>query len=257
MRACLGLAVIATAFAGSAAVAEGCPKPEDEIATDRPDVTNSSLVVPQGSVQVENGINYSGHGDSRSVDGTNSRIRVGVAPCLEVLVDIPTYFGTVRGPAISGFTDVAPAIKWQISPDPGKFDLSVVAGIGLPTGTVGIVPRGPQPYLQAPWSFELGQGWGLNGMFTEFFQPDDPTDKLVTETTVSLEKKVTEKADLFVEYVGDYPSRSGPSIMINSGGSYHINRLEQLDFHIAGGLTREAPDYIFGLGYSWRRDHLF
>jgi hypothetical protein len=39
--------------------AEGCPTPADEIATDRPDVTNSSLGVPVGSFQSENGINLS------------------------------------------------------------------------------------------------------------------------------------------------------------------------------------------------------
>ena len=33
------------------AAADACPQPGSEIATDRPDVTNSSLVVPQGSFQ--------------------------------------------------------------------------------------------------------------------------------------------------------------------------------------------------------------
>jgi hypothetical protein len=36
--------------------ADGCPTAGDEIATDRPDVTNSSLVVPLGSLQAENGV---------------------------------------------------------------------------------------------------------------------------------------------------------------------------------------------------------
>ena len=57
-------------------------------------------------------------------DGTNTRLRVRVAPCLEVLVDLPIYetrFG--RGVA-SGFTNVVPAVKWQISSIPEKFDLS-------------------------------------------------------------------------------------------------------------------------------------
>ena len=72
--------------------AESCPTPADEIATDRPDVTNSSLVVPVGSFQSENGINLSARDGGRTIDGTNSRLRLGIAPCLEVLVDLPTYF---------------------------------------------------------------------------------------------------------------------------------------------------------------------
>ena len=42
------------------ALADGCPTAKDEIATDRPDVTNSSLVVPMGSFQSENGVNFRG-----------------------------------------------------------------------------------------------------------------------------------------------------------------------------------------------------
>jgi hypothetical protein len=71
--------------------------------------------------------------------GTNSRLRLGIAPCLEVLLDMPTYVAPVSGSGASGFTDVAPAVKWQISPVPGKFGLSVVAGVALPTGAITFV----------------------------------------------------------------------------------------------------------------------
>src|ERR1700731_2895973 len=103
-----------------ATAADGCPTSKDEIATDRPDVTNSSLVVPTGSFQNENSINLSGRNGATIFDGTNSRLRLGVAPCLEVLVDVPTYFAVLGGDASSGATNVTPAIKWQISPVPGK-----------------------------------------------------------------------------------------------------------------------------------------
>src|SRR5260370_8569335 len=54
-----------------AAAADDCPKPGDEIATDRPDVTNSSIVVPAGSLQSENGINVSARDGARILDGPN------------------------------------------------------------------------------------------------------------------------------------------------------------------------------------------
>jgi Putative MetA-pathway of phenol degradation len=154
---------------------DGCPQNSAEIAADRPDVTNSSLVVPAGSLQNENGVNLTSKDGARIVDGTNSRLRLGIAPCLEVLVDLPTYFATVRGQASSGFSDVAPAVKWQISPVPGVLDLSITAGVGLPTGTTAVAGPGVQPYLQFPWSRELGDGWGISGMLTSFFIPADPT----------------------------------------------------------------------------------
>src|SRR5713101_6498595 len=178
------------------AKADSCPSVKDEIDTDRPDVTNSSVVVPGGSLQIENGLNISTRDSSRFVDGTNTRLRTGIANCLELLVDVPTYFANVRGPEGSGFSDVAPALKWQISPIPGKVDLSAVFGVALPTGSAGIAGRGAQPYLQFPWSWELRNGWGLSGMFTEFIRPSDPTSKLITEATFVIEKRVTERVSL-------------------------------------------------------------
>lgn len=236
---------------------EVCPTVKDEIATDRPDVTNSSLVVPVGSLQNENGLNLSFRDGGRTFDGTNSRWRLGVAPCLELLVDVPTYSLNLRTPGNSGFSDVAPAIKWQISPVPGKIDLSMTVGVALPTGAAEIAGRGAQPYVQFPWSWELTDGWGLSGMFTEFFRPADFTAKRITETTFVLEKKITERMSLFTEYVGDYPEGGSPSQMINSGGMYHLTPTQQVDFHIAFGLNHNAPSYIFGVGYSFRLDGLF
>jgi len=161
---CGRLLVVLLALSVADARAESCPQPSEEIATDRPDVTNSSLVVPVGSFQSENGLNLSSRDGGRTGDGTNSRWRFGIAPCLEVLVDLPTFFVNVKVPGSSGFSDVGPAVKWQISPLPGKIDLSVTIGVGLPTGAAEIAGRGVQPYLQFPWSLELHDGWGLSGM---------------------------------------------------------------------------------------------
>ena len=239
------------------AKADGCPTIKDEIITDRPDVTNSSVVIPDGSLQIENGVNLSARDGDRSVDGTNTRLRFGIANCLEFLVDTPTYFSNISNPQKSGFSDVAPALKWQISPVPGKVDLSAVFGVALPTGSASIAGPGAQPYLQFPWSWELRSGWGLSGMFTEFFRPSDPISRRVTETTFVIEKKVTERASLFVEYVGDYPESRSPAQLLNSGGLYRLGPNQQLDFHVALGLNHNAPSYIIGIGYSVRFDDLF
>jgi len=90
LGACLLVSLLRSCV--SPRVADGCPKPSDEIETDRPDITNSSRVVPQGSLQFENGVNFTTPDNSNVLDDTNIRARLGIAPCLEVLVDVPTYF---------------------------------------------------------------------------------------------------------------------------------------------------------------------
>src|SRR6266436_985767 len=175
-----------------AAADEGCTQTSAPIATDRPDVTNSSVVVPVGSVQNENGANVSRRAGADIFDGTNSRWRLGIAPCFEVLIDLPNYVGTFRGTGDSGFGNVAPAFKWQISPVPGKIDLSMTIGAGLPTGAVAIAGPGVQPYLQFPWSMELGSGWGISGMVTNFFMPADRLNKFSNQSTFVIEKEFGE-----------------------------------------------------------------
>jgi hypothetical protein len=252
-----GLVAVVAWHAMPAAAAEGCTQPSAPIATDRPDVTNSSIVVPAGSLQNENGINVSRRDGADIFDGTNSRWRLGLAPCFEVLIDLPNYVGTFRGEGPSGFGNVAPALKWQISPVPGKIDLSVTVGAGLPTGARAIAGPGVQPYLQFPWSIELGAGWGISGMETNFFTPADPVNKFANQSTFVIEREFGEKSFLFVEYVGDYPVHGGVGHLINSGGGYRITDTQQIDFHVGFGLNRNAPNYIFGIGYSFRLDRLF
>lgn len=68
------VAATLAAFGASAAVADECPQPNKPIETDRPDITNSSSVVPVGSLQNENGIDLSRIGGAtcwraRTADG--------------------------------------------------------------------------------------------------------------------------------------------------------------------------------------------
>jgi hypothetical protein len=70
-------------------------------------------------------------------------------------------------------------------------------------------------------------------MVTTFFFPSDPANKQTIEATFVLEKKITERASLFAEYVGDYPSRGSSVQFFNSGGGYLLTRTQAIDFHVA------------------------
>jgi hypothetical protein len=236
--------------------AGSCTDTSGEIAVDRPDVTNSSLVVPEGSLQVENGLNLTDQSAAKVIDGTNTRVRLGVGGCTEIVVDLPDYSTAISGAAPSGFSNVTPAIKHQLGPLPGNFDLSATLGVGLPTGTPAVAGQGLQPYLQFPWSRDVSEGWQLSGMFTTFWYPSDAGRHAAFQPTFVVEREVTAHADLFVEYVGEYPSHGGPEQQINIGGASRITRLQQVDFHLAVGLNPQAPHYELGVGYSIRWDHL-
>jgi len=263
MRLSPSVALLAGALALQAEFARAaepsCPTADQPIETDRPDITNSSIVVPAGSLQSENGTDVSGQDGSRTVGGPESRLRFGIAPCLEVLVDLPNYSavgGSRTSSLASGWSDVAPAIKWQISPAPGNFDLSATLGAALPTGKAALSGPGVQPYLQFPWSKNLGSGFNLTGMLTFFTHPADPQNKLTTETTLALDKDLTEHVEVFAEYVGDFPETGGSRQMANSGVLWRIAETQQIDMHLGFGLNNNTPNFAVGLGYSLRIDGL-
>jgi len=196
--------VLVLAVSGTpATAAEKCTQTSSPIETDRPDVTNSSVVIPVGSFQIENGANLSRSGGSpdfrwKLTAAYDSALRRAWKCCSICRV----YVSAFRGPGPSGFTSVAPGLKWQISPIAGKFDLSITIGAGLPTGAIAIAGSGVRPYLQFPWSVELGSGWAVTGMVTNFFAPDDPVNRYTNQSTLVLERQFGEQAFLFRRICG-------------------------------------------------------
>jgi hypothetical protein len=254
----LALAAFSAGHAeGTAADYGGCDNSETNIATDRPDVTNSSLVVPRGSVQVENGVNWTARQSATVIDGSNSRVRIGVAQCTEVLVDLPNYFYPLRGPAAAGYSDFSPAIKRQFGHLAGDIELSATVGLEFPTTTHRIAGPDFGAYVQFPWSKEIGGGWGLSGMFTAFLLPGEPASNPTLEPTFAIERQVGTRADFFVEYVADHPRRGVAAQIFDSGGAFRVTSTQQVDIRAGVGLNRAAPDYLFGLGYSFRFDNFF
>lgn len=262
-RVARGVGVLTVAVLGmcvsfaSRVVAAACPTAADAIDTDRPDVTNSSRVVPPGSLQVESGVNLSGRGSGVTLDGTNARLRLGIAACAEVLLDAPNGTRAVRGGGSSGVSDVAPAVKYQLRGLPAGITVSTVAGLGVPTGTQPFGGHGYAPYLQVPWEAGAANGWRLAGMATAFFHPAESQRNPTFEPTVVIGREVDERLDVFVEYVGDYPAAGRASHLLNSGAAFRLTRAQQIDMHVAAGLNDTAPNYILGIGYSIRLDGLF
>jgi hypothetical protein len=235
---------------------DGCPAGISEISTDRPDVTNSSRVVPYGSLQVENGADWTSSRGSNVISGSGTRIRLGVAQCTEVLADVPAYFYSLNGRASSGFSEFVVSVKREL-PVPFGFHLSATSGLGFPTGASKISSHGYDPYIQFPWSRPISDNWSLHGMFTVTWFTSQHANDPTFEPTFSLEREFGPTHDLFAEYVGDYPNHARPSQILDAGGSWRVTRLQQIDFHAGFGLNRSSPDHFLGIGYSFRLDGLF
>jgi hypothetical protein len=223
------------------------------IATDRPAVTNSSVVVPAGSLQAENGLLETSSQGQSVLDGPESLVRFGVAKRTELRFTVPDYFYNLNtgGAPGSGFGDFAVGVKQQLGPTYG-FDVSVIAFLSFPTGANTLSSGGYDPGLQVPWSRALSANWTAAGMFSIYWPTQGRTRNVTGESTFLFDRQLTKPWDAFVEYAGDFPGFGGPRHLLHFGTALKIAKQQQIDFHIGVGLSSAAVDHLIGIGYSFR-----
>jgi outer membrane putative beta-barrel porin/alpha-amylase len=235
---------------GHATCSGGAASP---IATDRPAVTDSSVVVPCGSLQAENGFAETSSQGQRTFDGPETLLRFGVASKTELRFTAPNYFGQVG--MTSGVGDLAIGMKQQLGPTHG-FDVSLVLSLSLPTGASAITSHGYDPFVQLPWSRALSSNWTAAGMLSVYWPTEQRRRDLTGETTFLMDRQFTKAWDAFIEYVGDFPERGGPRHLVHFGTTYKLTPHQQLDLHGGFGLSSAAVDQFIGAGYSFRFDSL-
>jgi Putative MetA-pathway of phenol degradation len=226
----------------------------EPIATDRPAVTNSSVVVPIGSLQAENGFLETRSQGQSVLDGPESLVRFGVANKTELRFTVPDYFYnlTTGGNPGSGFGDFALGVKQQLGPTAGKFDVSLILFLSFPTGANTVSSGGYDPGLQLPWSRALSANWTAAGMFSVYWPTQGRTRNLTGESTFLLDRQLTKPWDAFIEYAGDFPEAGGPRHLLHFGTALKIAKQQQIDFHLGVGLSSAAVDHLIGIGYSFR-----
>jgi hypothetical protein len=222
------------------------------ISTDRPAVANSSVVVPQGGFQMENGFLFTDAQGLHVVDFSESNFRYGLFQKTELRFSAPDYFDTVSSgsPAVSGFGDLALGIKRQLGPIAG-FDFSAIVFLSFPTGANSVSSHGYDPGLQLPWSRSLSKNWTAGGQVAFYWPTVAAAHNFTAETTVFADRQLTKPWDAFIEWAGDFPDRSGNRQQIHLGTAYKLAPHHQIDFHFAFGLTNAAPKAYVGFGYSF------
>lgn len=225
---------------------------EPTISTDRPSVANSSVVVPKGYLQLENGLLVTRTQGQYVLDLPETNLRVGLLDKTELRFSVPDYFHTLTGnPPPSGFGDSAIGMKQQLGRLPENWNVAVIFFLSLPTGANSISSHGYDPGLQLPWSHQLSANWTAAGQVAFYWPTLAGTHNFTSETTFVFDHQLTKPWDAFVEYAGDFPDRGGSRQLLHFGSAYKITARQQLDFQLAAGLSRAAPDMFVGVGYSF------
>jgi hypothetical protein len=181
----------------------------EQIISDRPDISTSVNVVPQGSLQIGNGLGWTSDQGSQTVDGPQTTLRAGVAHCTEAILDPPDYSRGVRGTATSGFSPLELAVKRQLFRLPGAVNISAEAGLGLPVANHTGSCNGYESFVQIPWNRQLGNYWSANGMVAFSWFSGQSSCSATLEPTFVLSRSFGTDKRLLAEYVGEF-ARHGP-----------------------------------------------
>jgi hypothetical protein len=225
-----------------------------ELGGDRPDFTESALVVPTGALQVEGGVTWElSDSETTAFQAAELALRYGVLKRFELRLALPNYvLVSVAGDRISGASDPLFGFKIQAGPLPAGTELAVIVQASSPTGSSELTSERVDPELKVPFSHPLGGPWSLNGQASLFFPTIDGTRDSVFQPTLSVARELTARSGAFVEYVGEF-SRLFPDFnLLHAGYTYQPLPRLQLDIHAAVGISDAAPEFLLGAGFVWR-----
>lgn len=227
-----------------------------QIVTDRPDVTESSSVVPKNSFQIESGMII-----QRSDEFESSPINV-MAPSTLFRFGISKYFELrffsqyqnnltfINGefPSISsGFNDIELGTKVQLYQKEGaRTEIAFITHLLIPSGTdsftnseyVSInkvaVSHGITDYL----------GVGYNVGYTYDFSGTS-----MLTYSLSIGYSINDKFGVYIEPYGDITEFDEHFVNLDGGLTYKLRDNFQADFAFGTGLNSILNYY--GVGFSW------
>lgn len=267
---------IAIVAAGLPATAQDTPlSPVPDLVTDRPDQTESPVVVPSGLVQVESGFTFTRHEEgpfeTQVLEGPGTLIRVGLDGRTELRVgwdgwieeEVDSDDGRFAEGTRDGVGDGEVGVKVGIRSEAGPWpETALLVGLSLPVGDEPFSSDRFDPAIRLAFGHTLTERLSL-GYNLGMEWSSEPGEERVRETfsrfvyTVALGTTLTERLGAFVELFGAEPvdAPAGSEVSVDGGLTYLVRPNLQLDLSAGAGLNEEAPDGFVaaGLSYRWPR----
>jgi hypothetical protein len=260
------VAVVVTGFLQAAdLLAQSSAGP---LVTDRPDQTESALVVAPGLVQLEVGWTLEQEGRTgirqRTTAVPQVKARLGLIPGLEGRLGFAGWQGVERRElagvtSSNGVGDLDVGFKYRAVAAHGSIpDVALIGTLTLPTGNAGFgSPRADPTVLLAfanTLTDRLGVGYNLGASWSTEGATGGQATLLDILYTVSLGVGVAERAGVFIELFGSVatePDR-GNRHTVDGGVTYRVR--DNLQFDLSGGLgvNQGAADWFLGAGVAVR-----
>ena len=239
-----------------------------EMATDRPDVTESAMTVDAGHFQAELSLVEWTHDEEGGVESDQIVVmpwnfKLGILNNADLQFVVDPYINTrvkVRGGGserVDGLGDVQLRAKFNLwGNDGGETALALMPFIKFPTAGDDLGNDHVEGGLIVPFSMGLPSGFELAGMVEFDILRDEANEDYGWGIlhTISLSKDLTENLGGFVEYIGFVPSDLGIGYQaaVGAGVTYALNSDVQLDAAATFGISDSAEDFNLRIGLSFR-----
>ncbi|MEM6558630.1 MAG: transporter [Myxococcota bacterium] len=263
-RVILGLAAFLAASSASAALAAGVDSGAPMV-TDRPNVAESSLVVPLQRFQLETGIEFFDNdiGEFAEVNGFRfpTKLRYGIAEDYELHVE-GTVFNRLsfdpgdRGEGGLANIDIGGKANFLDQDGQGTPSLGLLVALTLPVGDGDVAPDQTvlRPLLLADWDLVSALSLSTNlGFLFPLNDRDFTSDFFTFAGSLGIHPDTLPSGlGFFVELFG-FVDLDGDddAIGIDFGATYLVNNDFQLDAYLRFGLSDDADDVVGGGGASF------
>ena len=233
---------------------------KDPLITDRPDFTESAFVVGRGTVQLEGGATYGDFGSESITTLPELLVRWGITRSVELRFLTPTYaWIDADGVSNSGFLGTSLGAKIGLNEGDGdgfwgKTGAGLIVASTVPTGSSAVASSAWQPSVTLSLAWDLSTAVSL-GTNLGWVRPEDDGRRFNTlYASVATSVAVGRVTSVFFELIWfDRERARGPDTStFQTGLTYLINPVFQLDVRAARRLGSEGVDLLIGIGASAR-----
>lgn len=229
--------------------------PTEPISTDRPDFTESPLVVPKDWTQIETGFTYQKTSEGSAFNAPEALIRYGFEKDWEMRLGGSDFNREkVNGKIKTGFSPLYLAAKYQVGPvkvsDSQVLDISLIPGINVPNGDSNFSSNIIEPEIKFCISSDLNDSTALTLMAYPAWGKED-SKYLLFQQTASLGIQLNDKFGAFFEYAGSFSAHNKEEHLLHTGLTYAIDNDSQIDIHLGDSIQGDSNPFIAG-GYSFR-----
>jgi hypothetical protein len=223
------------------------------IITDRPDQTESSSTVPQGTLQLETGVlvefNPDGASSQSRILAPSTLFRYGLNKAVEFR--LLSQFESIKSPqatkSTKGISDLEVGTKIQILRQEGvNTEIALLSHLVIPTGSRGLSrdKYGTINKLSLSHQVSKKASFGYNVGYNYFdFGKGDLTYSAALGVTVN------DKVGIYLEPYGELINFDVYEASFDAGFTYLLKDNFQLDFSFGTGINYKMN--YFSAGFSW------